>query len=212
MQIASWRLYLIKSENRSTCINCRCCVIVCIRLHWFRSSQSWETFDHIHASHIPGCTVLHFYANCVMAAIFDRIGKLFHLQQLQVLCDCLHHTSLIQVKPQLRNLWSHACISHTRMHSFTLLCKLHHGGHILLHRKIVPSAAIYYRCCVIVCITLYWLQSRHSLETFDHIHASLIPECTVLRFYANCVMEAIFGWIRKLSYLQQLQVSCDCLC
>ena len=46
MHTASWRPYLIKSENCSTCINYRCCMIVCTRLRWFKSSQSWETFDH----------------------------------------------------------------------------------------------------------------------------------------------------------------------
>ena len=33
MQIASWRPYWTESENCSTCINYRCCVIVCTTLH-----------------------------------------------------------------------------------------------------------------------------------------------------------------------------------
>ena len=70
-------------QNWLTCSNYRCCGIVCTRLHWFLSSQSWETFDHIHASLISRCKILRFYANFVIAAIFDLIGKLFHLQQLQ---------------------------------------------------------------------------------------------------------------------------------
>ena len=141
MLTASWWPYLIESENCSICSNFRCYVIVWTRFHWFQSSHSWETFEHTYASHIPECTLLRFYANCVMAAIFDRIGKLFHLQQLQVLCDCLHHTSLNTVKPQLKNLWSHTCISHTWMHSFTLLCKLCHDGHIWLNQKFVQHAS-----------------------------------------------------------------------
>ena len=88
MQIVSWRPYLIESENCSICSNYRCCMIACTTLHWFQSSHSWETFDHIHASLIPECTVLHFYANCFMGAILDQIRKLFK-EQLQVLCDCL---------------------------------------------------------------------------------------------------------------------------
>ena len=141
MQIPSWQPYWIKSENCSMCSDYRCYVIVCIRLHWFQSCQGWETYDHIHESFIPKCTVLHLYANCIMAAIFDQIGKLFRLQQLQMLCDCLHYTSLITVKSQLRNLWSHTCISHTRMHSFMLLSKFPPGGHKGSNRKIVPRAA-----------------------------------------------------------------------
>ena len=70
MQIVSCWPHWIKSENYSTCSNYRCCVIVCTRLHWFQSSQGWQTFDYIHASLIPECTVLHFYANNFMAAIF----------------------------------------------------------------------------------------------------------------------------------------------
>ena len=141
MQIASWRPYWIESKECLICSNYRCCVIVCTRLHWFQSSQSCETFDHIHASLIPECTVLRFYANSVIAAILDRIRKLFHVQQLHVLCDCLHQTSWIQVKLDLRNLWSHTCISQTWMHSIMLLCKLCHGGHIWSNWKIVPPAA-----------------------------------------------------------------------
>ena len=128
LQIQSWQPYWIKSQNCSTCSNHS---VVWLFAPGFIDSRQARaekpSSTYMHLSYLNA--VLRFYANCRLAAIVDRIEKLFH------------QASLIQVKPELRNLRPHTWISHIWMHSFTLLCKLHHGGHIWFNWKIVPPAS-----------------------------------------------------------------------
>ena len=57
MHIASWRPYLIKSENCSTCSNYRSCMIDCIRLISSQARAEKPLITYMHFSYLNA----HFY-------------------------------------------------------------------------------------------------------------------------------------------------------
>ena len=122
MQTASWWPYWITSQS---CVMHQQQILgySCTSFYRFQSEQLKKIFDHLQASLIDECKVLHFYANCILAVIIDCIPKLV------------------------------TCINN--------------------------------RCCFTVVEGFHWFLSKQIGETFDHIYASLIHECSVLKFYAN---------------------------
>ena len=82
-----------------------------------------------------------------MPAIIDWILKLCRLHQQQILCySCtiLMFTEFSQSSSEKALIIEITWIFQTWMHSFALLCKLHHGGHIGLHCKGVSCALATY--------------------------------------------------------------------
>ena len=142
----------------------------CVQFHWLQCKQSWETCDYIQASPTAKCTFLNFYANCFMMAILDQISKLFLLHQLQVLCDRCVQSRWFQSKQS----WETFDHIHASPTAKCIIVNFYANCFMAAMLDWISKLLLVLQLQVLcdTCVKFHWFQSKHSWETFDHIHGS----------------------------------------